>query len=218
MATDLTGMSLEQLMSMRQKLAQAANRQMRRLTERGYTKGNAMSQWALPYLQRQGRTRFSERKTPFPVRNPYKETKSGVRLKTDAEIRAEQIRMEKTEIAQLERFMEAKSYKIRDIEEQRKKARDAFKDLYGIDLPDETIDELFELSAFDWVRQMFGYRTVVEMSKAIAEGQATAEEVKKKIDAARTRYKDSEVENWTVEQLFRELGMSWKPEYRQQRR
>lgn len=218
MATDLTGMSLEQLMAMRQKLAQAANRQMRRLNERGYTKGNAMSQWALPYLERQGRTRFSERKTPFPVRNPYKETKAGVRLKTDAEIRAEQIRMEKTEIAQIERFMFAKTYKIRNIEEQRKKARDAFKDLYGLDLPDETIDELFELSAFDWVRQMFGYRTVVEMSKAIAEGQATAAEVKKKIDAARARYKDSEVENWTVEQLFRELGMTWKPEYRQQRR
>lgn len=218
MATDLTGMSLEQLMSMRQKLAQAANRQMRRLTERGYTKGNAMSQWALPYLQRHGRTRFSERKTPFPVQNPYKETKAGVRLKTDAEIRAEHLRMEKMEIAQIEKFMHAKTYKIRDIEEQRQKARDAFKNLYGVDLPDETIDELFELSAFDWVRQMFGYRTVVEMSKAIAEGQATAAEVKKKIDAARARYQDSEVENWTVEQLFRELGMTWKPEYRQQRR
>lgn len=218
MATDYSGWTLEQLMARRQKLAQAANRQMRRLTERGYTKGNAMSQLALPYLQRQGRTRFSERKTPFPIRNPYKETKAGVRLKTDAEIRAEQIRMEKTEIAQIERFMGAKTYKIRDIEEQRKKARDAFKDLYGLDLPDETIDELFELSAFDWVRQMFGYRTVVEMSKALAEGQATAAEVKKKIDAARARYKDSEVENWSVEQLFRELGLTWKPEYRQQRR
>lgn len=219
MATDLTGMSLEQLMAKRQKLAQAANRQMRRLTAAGYTKGNAMAKYAEPYLQRQGRTRFSERKTPFPVRNPYKETKAGVRLKTDAEIIAEQIRMEKTEIAQLERFMGAKTYSIKGIKEQREQAHETFRIRYGVDFDDETIDMLFEIDAFEWIRKTFGSETLNDVVKAINEGQSTAEEVIKKVNDIRVRYNESkEYSDWSVEQLFENLGMQWKPEYRQSRR
>lgn len=219
MATDLTGMSLKQLMSMRQKLAQAANRQMRRLTAAGYTKGNAMAKYALPYLERQGRTRFSERKTPFPVRNPYKETKAGVRLKTEAEIHAEQIRMEKTEIAQLERFMSAKTYNIKGIKEQRRQAHETFRESYGVDFDDETIDMLFEVDAFEWIRKTFGSETLNDVVKAINEGQATADEVIKKVNDIRVRYNESkEYSDWSVEQLFENLGMEWDPEYRQTRR
>lgn len=219
MATDYSGRTLEQLMAKRQKLAQAANRQMRRLTEAGYTKGNAMAKYADPYLQRQGRTRFSERKTPFPVRNPYKETKAGVRLKTDAEIRAEQIRMEKTEIAQIERFMNAKTYSIKGIKEQRKQAHDTFRERYGVDFDDETIDMLFEVDAFEWIRKTYGSETLNDVVKAINEGQATAEEVIKKVNDIRVRYNESkEYNDWSVEQLFENLGMEWKPEYRQSRR
>ncbi len=218
MATDLTGMNLDQLIALRRKLAQAANRQMRRLTAAGFTKGNAMSQWALPYLERQGRTRFSERKTPFEIHNPYKETKAGVRLKTDAEIRAEQMRMERREIAQLERFMESKSYHIKDIKEQRQKARDAFRAEFGLEVPDETIDEMFEVKEFEWLRQTFGYVTLTEAAQAINKGQATAEEVKKKINEVRLKYNEKEMKDWTVERTFKEMGLEWKPEFRQQRR
>lgn len=214
MAMDFTGMPLEKLSYFRRQLAKRANQRMVELEKAGYTSGNAMSQWAKPYLNRQGRNRFSERKTPLPVQNLYKDTKAGRRLKTDAEIRAEQIRLEKAELAQLQRFLDSPSSTVYRVEQLRKKAREAFKQNNGVDLTDEELDDLFELDAFEWFKQIRGSQELVELAKAINEGQATTEEVRKKIDEARGKA-ESDWEDKTVESVFEELGLEWKPEYRQ---
>ena len=219
MAKDLTGMSLEELVAYRKQIAQAANRQIRRLRAKGYEKGNALSKVAEPYLARTGNRRgFSERAKPFDIWNPYKETKAGVRRKTDAEIRAEQIRREKAEIGQIENFMEAKTYKISGIKEQRRKMKETYKKNYGVELTDELISTIFETEAFEWVRQTYGSQTVAELAHAINEGQATSEEIINRINELRQRYEQTKLDDFSVETLFEELGLEWKPEYRQSRK
>ena len=216
--TDYSAFSLEELVQIRAKMAQRVNRQLRQLAKKGYTRqGEALNRKAQTYLDRQGRSRFSERKTPFDVTNPYKETKAGTRLKTPGEMRAEQKRKELAEIAQMERFQESKSYKISDIKESREKMRKTMKEEYGVDLSEEDLTMIFEVDAWQWVRQTYGSQTVNELAKAVNEGQATVQEVTERINAMRARYEETKLKDMSVEDLFDELGLKYKPEYRQQK-
>ena len=203
---DYSNFSLKELVRIRAKMAQRVNRQLRRLAEQGFTrKGEALNRQAQTYLDRQGRSRFSERKSPFEVTNPYKETKAGVRLKTPGEMRAEQKRKELSEIAQMERFQESKSYKISDIKASREKMRKTMKEEYGVDLSEEDLTMIFEVDAWQWVRQTYGSQTVNDMAKAVNEGQATVKEVTERINALRTRYEDAKLKDLAVEELFQAL-------------
>lgn len=227
MATDYSDYSLKQLTALRRQLAKRANQRMVELEHADVSKNaNATIRAANAYLERQGRMRFSERKTAIPVTNPYKETKAGTRLKTEAEIRAEQRRKEISELGQLEKFLAPNApTTVFRINQRRKKARETFKKNFGVDFDDETIDMLFEVDAFEWIRRTYGSDTMNDLAKSINEGQSTKEEVISKVNQIRLRYESatnrkekSRIENYSPESLFSELGLEWKPEYRQQRR
>ena len=210
---DLTGMSLEELVTMRLRMAEAANRQMRRMTAEGMTKGNAMAAIADPWLKRRGRTRFSTAKRAQPV-SEYAKTATGTRKLTEKEIRARQMQKEKAEIQKIWEFQHKQTYTIKGLKKQREAAREGFKKYFNLDYTDEETQEIMELDAFTWLLKTKGYEAMQSVARAINDGAVTAEEAANRINNLRKSVTDmAAFEKMTLEQLFKEMEIPFKPEY-----
>ena len=199
---DYSQMTLQELSATRRALAQTVNRQIRRLREKGYTTGNALQKYAEPYLR--GRRGFSESKSPLKVNTEGK---------TQARIEYEQRVKEIAEINAMLRFKNAQTYKISGIKKQRKKAQQAFAEQLGVKLSDQEIAKLYEYDAFSYIKQVQGSDVVNAIARAINAGASTPDEVRQKINAMRLKYSSEDLEDKSIEEIFEELGMEFKPEY-----
>lgn len=213
--TDYSDWSLEDLVAERLRVAERVNRQMRRMEAAGETTGNVFAAKAKPWLIRQGRKRFSTYKGPQKV-NEYIQTSSGPRRKTEAEIREAQRRKEIAELGIMEQIQSAQTYTVRGVVQRRKKFAETMRREWEIDLSEEEIRKLFELDAFEWVRQTLGSLTMMALARSINSGASTADEVRDRINQMRARAMDEEeFAEMAPEDLFDELGLEFKEEYLQ---
>ncbi len=211
--TDLNDLTLPELTALRRKMAETANRQMRRLVTAGMESQSRAYKSASSWLNRQGRTRFSTAKNP-PAVNEYAETKAGTRRISEKEIEAKQRRREMAEIAQIQHFQNAPTAKIKKIKQQRKEIRQKIKDQTGVELTDEELEDLFEVEAFEWIYLTFGQLGIQAVARAVEEGQSTPDEVRRKINLLRAdKTKEQQFDDMTIQQLFEELSLEFKQEY-----
>ena len=192
---DTSGMNLTQLADYRRRLAETANRQMRRWAASEYAGKPSAYGKAEGYLKRQGRERFSTSKFPMP-----------------AESEAAQRRRELAEIAQMKQYMGSASYSKSGYENVKKKARQGFAKAAGVDLSDKQLDILLKTESFGWLKRTVGSGVLLDVARAIAKGQSTAEEVRKKMDSVFEQYvksldTESKFKNRPIDELFSELGL-----------
>lgn len=192
---DTSGMNLTQLADYRRKLAETANRQMRRWVTAGLEEKPSAYTKAESWLNRLGRDRFSTAKAPMP-----------------AETEAAQRRRELAEIAQMKQYMGSASYSKTGYEKVKKKAREGFAKAAGVDLSDKQLEILLKSESFGWLKRTVGSGVLLDVARAIAKGQSTAEEVKQKMDSVFEQYaKSAEMENAfknrPIDELFQALGL-----------
>lgn len=193
---DTSGMNLDQLADYRRRLAETANRQMRRWAESGLAGKPSAYGKAEGYLKRQGRERFSTAKAPM-----------------HAETEAAQRRRELAEIAQMKQYMGSASYTKTGYEKVKKKSRQGFAKAAGVDLSDKQLEILLKSESFGWLKRTVGSGVLLDVARAIAKGQSTAEEVKLKMDNVFNQYaKSTETEtkfkNRPIDDVFSELGLN----------
>ena len=177
--TDYTDFSLEDLIKTRQKMAQTVNRQMRRWKEAGLEgKRSAFTRYAEPYLRQYGRQRFSTAKSPVAGRTEY-----------------QQRRAEISELHAMERLMAAQTYRIKGFKEQKRRAIQGLAQAAGIDITtpegkkfiEEAAESLVASDQWGWLKRTVGSEAILEVSRQIAKGNATRDEVFNKITEMRAR-------------------------------
>ena len=216
--TDFESMTLKELSKLRRSWANTANRNIRNYQKQFPGKRSAITEISNPYFYRQGRKkkRYYEGKGTMPV-SLYTQTAKGPRKATAKEIEARQRRAEIAELRNLELLRSKKTATVAGYKAGIKKARKGFKEAVGVELTDEQLDIMFESNAFGWLRRTVGSSTMLAAARAIASGNATADEITKRIQSMHSRFDEwGKFKNMPINDLFEsELGIPFKPEYLQ---
>lgn len=168
-----------ELIAMRQKAAETVNRQMRRWEKAGLKdKPSAYTKYAKPYLRKYGRDRFKTSSGP-------------VAGKTEAQIR----RAEIAELSAMARLKNAPTYTIEGYKAIKKKAVEGLARAAGIDLDSpegkkfvqETAETLVGSDQWGWLKRTVGSDVLLKVSKQIALGTATRDEVLQRITEMHSR-------------------------------
>ncbi len=198
---DLYDVSLEDMITMRKALAETVNRQMRRWNKAGLEgKGSAFTRYAQPYLRQYGRERFKTSNAPVAGRTE-----------------SQQRRAEMKEINAMRRLVKAPTYSISGYKNIKKKALQGMARTAGIDLDspegkkfiDEMADSIVGSDQWGWLKRTIGSEAILEVSRQLAKGTATRQEVLERIaemrgrEAAGKNYKDMPLED-----VYAELGFS----------
>lgn len=194
---DLHSLSLEELASLRRTLAKRANQQIR-VWERSEMSGSpsAYTKFAKPYLQRHGLTRFREGKKPL-----------------QASSTAAQKRREQAEINQLVRFINSPSYGLTGYKTIKEKAVKGFIRATGVDITEEQAEILLKAESFGWLKRTLGSAVLLDVSRAIAKGQSTVEEVRKRLDEMQSKFAESQqteklFRDRPIDEVFKDLGLN----------
>ena len=176
---DYAQFTTEELISMRMKAAETVNRQMRRWDAAGLKdKPSAYTKYAKPYLRQFGRERFSTTAKPVGGR-------------TDYQIRQKEI----AELSAMARLKNAPTYTVAGYKKVKKKAIEGLARAAGIDLNspegkkfvEETAESLVGSDQWGWLKRTVGSDVLLKVSKKIADGVATREEVLQRITEMRAR-------------------------------
>ena len=184
--TDYSSYTLEQLISTRQKLAETVNRQMRRWAAAGMGgKASAFTKYAEPYLRQ-----FTNPRTGKPLER-FHTGKKPISGRTEYQQR----RAEMRELAALERLLNAPTYTITGYNKIKRKALEGLARAAGIDINtpegrkfiEETAETLVGSDQFAWLKRTVGSEAILEVSKQIAKGNATRDEVLQRITEMRAK-------------------------------
>ena len=176
---DYSAYSTEELISMRMKAAETVNRQMRRWDKAGLKdKPSAYTKYAKPYLRQFGRERFSTTAKPVGGR-------------TDYQIRQKEI----AELSAMARLKNAPTYTVSGYKKVKKKAIEGLARAAGIDLNspegkkfvEETAESLVGSDQWGWLKRTVGSDVLLKVSKKIAEGTSTRDEVLQRITEMRAK-------------------------------
>lgn len=199
--TDYSDLSLEQLIKKRQKMAETVNRQMRRWNAAGMTgKASAFTKYAEPYLRQYNRERFKTTKSPVAGRTEY-----------------QQRRAEMRELAAMERLMNAPTYTLSGYKKIKRKAVEGLARAAGIDLNspegrkfvEETAETITGTDQWGWLKRTVGSEAILEVSRQLAKGNATRDEVLQRIAEMRGRERAGvSYADQPLEQVYQDLGFS----------
>lgn len=176
---DYQDWSLAELIAYRQRLAQTVNRQMRRVAEAGILKKpGAYTKYAFPYLRQFGRDRFST-------------AKLAVAGRTERQQRLAEIK----EISAMERLKSAKTYSIAGYRASKRAALEGLARAAGIDINspegrkfiDETAESIAGSEQWGWLKRTVGSEALLEVSRQIAKGNATRNEILNRISAMQAK-------------------------------
>ena len=176
---DYAQFSTPELIAMRMKAAETVNRQMRRWEKAGLKdKPSAYTKYAKPYLRKYDRDRFKTSSGPVAGR-------------TDAQIR----RAEISELSAMARLKNAPTYTVGGYKAVKRKAVEGLARAAGIDLDSpegkkfvqETADTLVGSDQWGWLKRTVGSDILLKISRKIAEGSATRDEVLHRITEMRAR-------------------------------
>lgn len=179
--TDYSNFTLEELIAIRIRKAEAANRQIRRWNAAGLKgKPSAMTRIADPYLHAMGRTRYATKKTAISGRTEYQ--------RRQAEIR---------EISNIERLQGSATYSIHGYKRMKQKALTGLARAAGIDIAspegkrflEEVAETLVASDQWGWLKRTVGSDVLLEVSRQIAKGNATRDEVLARITEMRAKDK-----------------------------
>lgn len=193
---DYSGYTLEELAAERRRLALRVNREMLRFEKAGIDGGNAYSQYAEPYLKRQNRKRFSTAQTPIK------------RKTKQAQMRAEQ-----AELATLNRILQAKTSTVRGYKEAKKNALKGVARAAGLKPRTKAYnafvnsgigDTILKSDEWKWLkRTSIGSPLLLEITRRIAQGNATPEEVLSRLNDLQTEYgRNGEFEDLAWEDII----------------
>lgn len=194
-STDITDWDLDQLVAYRRKLAKRANQRIVRIEQAGYNPAaNATGNYAYKYLQRTGRNRFSERKTPL-----------------DAKTLTGMYNREYAEIANLERFLQSKTSTVGGIREVQYSVKQTFKQRYGIDVSNKAVNDVL-VNHFKFLTHSIGSDVAVAVLKAVGASNATKDEVLNKLSKLSEQERVN-LRDMPVEDVFKELDLPFNAKF-----
>lgn len=206
--TDYSDLSLEQLIKKRQKMAETVNRQMRRWTAAGMEgKASAFTKYAHPYLRQ-----YTNPKTGKPLER-FHTGKQAVAGRTEYQQRRAELR----ELAAMERLMNAPTYTLSGYRKIKRKAVEGLARAAGIDLNspegrkfvEETAETITGTDQWGWLKRTVGSEAILEVSRQLAKGTATRDEVLQRIAEMRGREMAGQsYADRPLEQVYQDLGFS----------
>lgn len=183
---DVRNYTNEELAAYRRSLAKAANQRMLRLERAGISaKGSALEGYALKYLRRVGRARFSEKKSFLGNRN-----------------------QEFAEIANLERFLNAETSTVAGVKAVQKRIAQTFKEK-GVDMPLKDIQKIMEYR-FGYLMRTLGSDVVITMMRAAGDQNITPEQLRSRLD---TVLNSPDVRDMPSEDVLKALGLDYDRKY-----
>lgn len=178
---DYTGWSLEELATERRRLAIQVNKQMQRFNKALPDAQSAYSQYAKPYLRQFNRKTFSTAKTPMK-----RKTKQA------------QIRAEKAELAAMNRIIQSKTHTITGYKQVKQAAVKGIARAAGIKprskayknfIESGIADKLLKSNEWKWLkRTSIGSPLLLEISRRVAQGNATPDEVLSRLSDLQTEF------------------------------
>lgn len=191
-----SGWTLEELAAERRRMAMQVNKQMQRFEKALPDVASAYSQYAKPYLRQYGRKTFSTAKNPM-------------KRKTEQA----QIRAEKAELAAMNRILQSKTHTITGYKEAKENAVKGLAKAAGLKprskayksfLSSGAADKILKSDEWKWLkRTSIGSPLLLEITRRIAQGNATPEEVLSRLNDMQIDYgKNEEFENLAWEDII----------------
>lgn len=200
--------SLDELIDLRQRLAQTANRQMRRWAASSMeNKPSAYTRYAKAYLRQ-----YTNPQTGEPLERFHTGSKP-----IGGGKEWQQRRTEIKEINAMLRYMNAPTYTTSGYKKAKQKAVEGLAKAAGLTPGSEEYNRLIKTAAdsiiaseqWNWLKRTIGSDAILEVSRQLAKGTATKEEVVQRINEMTVRemagvnYKDMPLED-----VYSELGFS----------
>lgn len=199
--TDVRGMSLDELAAYRRKLANLANKYIRQMERADIdVKQTAVYHYAYKYLKDDRRQGWSKRKPSAPLR--FYESKNPIA--GDSEWTQKQ--REYTEIAHLERFLNAESARVKGYKDIRKRAAQNLKERYGLKTSAEQIDNLLK-NGFGFLMHSLGSQEALHLLNSLPDSEKTPDEIMNALD----RLSNEDIKDKTIDEVWRDMGFKRAP-------